>query len=151
MEIENGVGSRVIFPFVAHALGTSASIPKQIVDDFQEAGICLGARCFKASLVMSRRVLQRCLAEQGCKQHNLVDAIAEAVSSGILRKPFHSLAEEIRHYGNLGAHPNDDQLANANNESAHQVLEFARILIREFYKVPASAAQLKLNRKPSRS
>ena len=99
-----------------------------------------------ASLVMSRRVLQRCLHDQGCTQNKLVEAINHALQTNILRKAFHPLAEEIRQYGNLGAHPDDDQLQNANRESAHHVLEFARLLIHDFYEVPASAALLKKNR-----
>jgi len=135
-----------IFPFATHELESPDAIPTEIADDFREAGTCLGAACYKASLVMSRRVLQRSLKAQGCDQHNLVDAITHAVTSGILRKAFHPLADEIRQYGNLGAHPDDDQLANANRECAQHVLGFARLLIHEFFEVPASAAALKLQR-----
>ncbi len=135
-----------IYPVAKFELESEAPIPQEIRDDFREAGLCLGAGCYKASLVMSRRVLQRCLREQGCTQRNLVDAIDHAVANGILRKAFHQLAHEIRQYGNLGAHPDDDQLANANRETAHQVLEFARLLIHEFYEVPAAALQLKKRR-----
>jgi hypothetical protein len=137
-----------VFPFAAYELDSTATIPADIRDDFREAGLCLGAGCYKASLVMSRRVLQRCLKEQGCTQNKLVEAVDHALKNNILRKAFHPLAEEIRQYGNLGAHPDDDQLASANRESAHHVLEFARLLIHEFYEVPASAALLKRNRQP---
>jgi len=135
-----------IYPFAAHALDPNAQVPVEIRDDFRESGLCLGAGCYKASLVMSRRALQRCLHDQGCTQNKLVDAIDHALKTNILRKAFHPLAEEIRQYGNLGAHPDDDQLQNANRESANHVLEFARLLIHEFYEVPASAALLKKNR-----
>jgi hypothetical protein len=135
-----------VYPFVAYQLDSTADVPADIRDDFREAGVCLGASCYKASLVMSRRVLQRCLHDQGCTQNKLVDAINHAMQNNILRKAFHPLAEEIRQYGNLGAHPDDDQLQNANRESAHQVLEFARLLIHEFYEVPASAVLLKTKR-----
>jgi hypothetical protein len=135
-----------VYPFVSYHLDPKAPIPTAIAEDFREAGLCLGASCFKASLVMSRRVLQRCLSEQGCTQNRLVDAISAAIKDGVLRKAFHPVAEEIRQYGNLGAHPDDDQLKNANRESAQQVLEFARLLIHEFYEIPASASLLKQNR-----
>jgi hypothetical protein len=135
-----------IYPFVSYALDSTAQIPAEMRDDFREAGLCLGAGCNKASLVMSRRVLQRCLQDQGCTQNKLVDAIDHALKNNILRRAFHPLAEEIRQYGNLGAHPDDDQLQNANRDNAQHVLEFARLLIHEFYEVPASAALLKKNR-----
>jgi hypothetical protein len=135
-----------IYPLANYELDPQAPVSNEIREDFREAGLCLGAACYKSSLVMSRRVLQRCLHEQGCTQNKLVDAINHALQTNILRKAFHPLAEEIRQYGNLGAHPDDDQLQNANRESAGHVLEFARLLIHEFYEVPASAALLKKNR-----
>lgn len=138
-----------IYPVGQFDLDSQASIPQEIKDDFREAGLCLGTGCYKASLVMSRRVLQRCLKEQGCTQHNLVDAINHAISENILRTPFHSIAEEIRQYGNLGAHPDDDQLTNANRDNAQQVLDFTRMLIHEFYEVPHAADRLRQNRQQS--
>lgn len=145
-EITHTGNVQKIYPFVAYQLDTTAQVPKEIREDFREAGVCLGAGCFKASLVMSRRVLQRCLHDQGCAQNKLVDAINHALQNNILRKAFHPLAEEIRQYGNLGAHPDDDQLQNASRDSAQHVLDFARLLVHEFYEVPASAALLKSKR-----
>ena len=147
VDLQNTGAINRVFPFAEYELSPTAPIPAEVRNDFREAGICLGAGCYRASLVMSRRVLQRCLSDQGCAQNKLVDAINAAITGGILRKAFHPLAEEIRQYGNLGAHPDDDNLAAANQTSAHHVLEFARLLIHEFYEVPASAAALKDLRK----
>lgn len=72
-----------------------------------------------------------------------MDAIDYAVKEGILRKPFHKVATEIRQYGNLGAHPDDEQLANVNEINAKQVLDFVRLLIHDFYEVPAAAENLR--------
>jgi len=146
IQITNTGEIEKVFPFTNISLDTAAEISAEIRSDFEEAATCLGAGCYKASLVMSRRVLQRCLREQGCTNRNLVDAIDNALESGILRTAFHPLANEIRRYGNLGAHPDDDQLQNANQQSASQVLEFARLLIHEFFEVPATAAGLRRNR-----
>lgn len=150
VEVESSGGIRRVFPASSYELDPGAPISDEIRADFREAGTCLSAGCYKASLVMSRRALQRCLKEQGCAERNLVDAIAAAVEKGILRKAFHPLAEEVRHYGNLGAHPDDDQLANATRESAQHVLEFVRLLTHEFYEVPARAAALRAGRQPSK-
>ncbi len=135
-----------IYPAGQFELEPSVPVSDEIREDFREAGLALGAGCYKASMVMSRRVLQRCLKEQGCTQHNLVDAIAYAIEHNILRKAFHTVAEEIRQYGNLGAHPDDEQLANANRENAEQVLEFSRLIIHDFYEVPATATKLRRKR-----
>lgn len=135
-----------IHPVGSYELPSTDLISKEIREDYLEAGIALAAGCPKASMVMSRRVLQRCLKEQGCNQRNLVDAIDHAVNEGVLRRPFHSLATEIRQYGNLGAHPDDDQLQIANAENARQVLDFVRLLIHDFYEVPAAADNLRQQR-----
>ena len=73
-------------PPASFELDSTTPIPQGIRDDFREAGLCLGAGCYRASMVMSRRFLQRCLKEQGCKQRNLVDAIDHAVEQGVLRR-----------------------------------------------------------------
>ena len=134
---------RWIYPPASFDIDPSIQIDQEIRDDFRESGLCLAAGCYKASMVMSRRVLQRCLKEQGCTQRQLVDAIDYAVKEGILRKPFHKIATEIRQYGNLGAHPDDEQLANVNEKNAKQVLDFVRLLIHDFYEVPAAAENLR--------
>jgi hypothetical protein len=131
------------YPVSSFELNQNITIDHEIRDDFKEAGLCLSAGCYKASMVMSRRVLQRCLKEQGCTQRKLVDAINFALEQGILRRPFHSIATEIREYGNLGAHPDDDQLANVDASKAKQVLDFARLLIHDFYEVPQAAENLR--------
>lgn len=135
-----------MYPAGSYELSGAIKISQEIRDDFREAGLCHAAGCDKASMVMSRRVLQRCLKEQGCTQRNLVDAIDDAMGRGILRKNFHAVATEIRQYGNLGAHPDDEQLQNITTENALQVLEFARLLIHEFYEIPAVADKLRKQR-----
>ncbi len=134
------------FPSGSYELDKDIGISETIRDEYKEAGHCLDAGCYKASMVMSRRVLQRCLKEQGRSEYKLVDAINQAIKIGLLRKAFHDLAEEIREYGNLGAHPDDEQLENANKENAESILNFLRLIIHDFYEVPASALKLRQQR-----
>lgn len=140
---QQGENIQIVYPLGSFELDTSVKISQEIRDDFREAGLSLAAGCFKASLVMSRRVLQRCLKEQGCNQRNLVDQIDFSIKENILRRPFHQVATEIRQYGNLGAHPDDEQLVDVGEGNAKQVLDFARLLIHDFYEVPATAENLR--------
>jgi len=138
-----------MWPAASYELDAELVVAPELRDDYKEAGLCLDAGCYKASLVMSRRGLQRVLKAQGCTQRNLggdKGAIASAISKGVLRKPLHTLAEEIKEYGNLGAHPDDDQLENASKESATQVLRFLELIIEEFYVVPMTAEKLQRQR-----
>ena len=138
-------GTRRIHPPASFDLDPKIVIDDEIRNDFQEAGLCLGAGCNKASMVMSRRTFQRILKAQGCPQKKLVAAIDHAIKENILRPQFHALANEIREYGNLGAHP-DDQLKNVTADTAKQVLEFVRVLIDEFYELPAKVDGLRKKR-----
>jgi hypothetical protein len=138
-----------MWPAGSFELDPAAEIEQAVRDDYREAGLCLDAGCYKASLVMSRRTLQRILKKQGCAQRDLggeKGAIAQAIKEGILRKPLHALADEIKEYGNLGAHPDDEQLENATRESAEHVLGFVHLLIEEFYVVPMTAEKLRRRR-----
>jgi hypothetical protein len=135
-----------LYPSASYEFPSESGIPTEIREDYREAGACLDVGCYKASLVMSRRALQRCLKEQGCTQKNLADAIEHAVKSNILRKAFHPLAEEIREFGNLSAHPDDEQLQNATRENAKQILDFVALIVEEFYEIPAQAKALKKKR-----
>ena len=135
-----------IYPTSRYELPSSSDICPEIREEYQEAGTALDAGCSKSSMVMSRRVLQRVLKEQGCQQRNLVDQINHAIGNDILRKSFHEMANEIRAYGNLSAHPDDDQLTNCTKENAQELLEFIRLLIEEFYELPARIRELRKKR-----
>lgn len=137
-----------IYPAGSFELDSNKITDAEIISDFREAGLCLSVGCFKASMVMSRRVLQRCLKFQGCTERMLVDAIDHAINNGIIRKALCGIATEIREYGNIGAHPDDDQLSNIDKDKAKHILDFARLLIEEFYEIPATAEQLRKDRQP---
>src|SRR5262245_17592348 len=62
---QNGVTVRT-WPAASYELDAALNLKAELRGDYQEAGLCLDAGCFKASLVMSRRALQRVLKEQGC-------------------------------------------------------------------------------------
>ncbi len=144
--VQNKFEIATTYPARKYGLDPNLPVSQEIREDYSEAGTALNAGCFKSSMVMSRRALQRCLKEQGCTQRNLVDAIDHAIKNAILRPALHQLAEEVRRYGNLGAHPDDDQLQNATRQNAQHVLEFLDLIVRDFYEIPAVAARLKKNR-----
>lgn len=146
MERPADLSNVIRFPLGAYEIDDDVNVGQEIRDEFTEAGLSLRADCPKASMVMSRRVLQRMLKEQGCEQKLLVEAINYAKENGIIREKFQPLADEIREYGNLSAHPDDDQLKNATKESAEQILGFIRVLLDEFYVLPASADHLRKQR-----
>src|SRR5207249_2591144 len=74
------MGKQIVatFPARRYELGARVPVSAEVRSEYREAGACLEAEAFLASMTMSRRVLQRCLKEQGCTDRNLVDQIADA-------------------------------------------------------------------------
>lgn len=144
--LESGQSRGIVYPGLAPHRDYRDDIPDEVVDDYNEAGACLGAGAYKASMVMSRRALQRLLKQQDHKEKRLVAAIDAAKSAGTIHPRYHALADEIREYGNLGAHPDDDQLANANAENARHIIDFCDLLIADIYDLRARAESLRKQR-----
>lgn len=128
-------------------LPSDPKLPPEVPPEYREAATCLAIGCHLASMTMSRRVLQRCLKQQGFSEKTLEKQIDAAKADGTIPKRYHSLADEIRKYGNIGAHPDDDNLALATAENAQHLLEFVNLLIHEFYELPAKADALMRQRK----
>ncbi len=123
------------------------AVPSEVVMELRESMTCLYVGCYLASMTMSRRVLQRCLKQQGFTQKTLAQQIDAAKADGTIPKRYHALADEIREYGNIGAHPDDDNAALVTADNAKHLLGFVEILIHEFYELPAKAAALSKQRK----
>ncbi|MBI3090784.1 MAG: DUF4145 domain-containing protein [Candidatus Tectomicrobia bacterium] len=139
-----------IYPPTSLELDPDLNISTEIRSEYEEASRCLSFGCFLSSMTMSRRVLQRCLKSQGCTQHKLAQQIDHAKQKSILPQRYHALADEIREYGNIGAHPDDDQLSNVTRENASVLLGFVEILIEEFYITPARVNKLQQQRQQAK-
>ncbi len=135
-----------LYPLCSGTLPKELDLPGRIREEFMEAAESLQIGAILASMTMSRRVLQRCLKAQGFEERNLYDQIEAAKKDGTMPKRYHELADEIRKYGNIGAHPDDDKIELVTTENANQLLEFIRILIEEFYVLPARAKELQSKR-----
>jgi len=121
-------------------------LPPGVREEFAEAADCLQFGSVLASMTMSRRVLQRCLKAQKFTQKSLGQQIDAAKDDGTIPNRYHDLVDEIRLYGNIGAHPDDDNASLVTSENANQLLEFVRILIEELYVLPLRAKALQNNR-----
>lgn len=135
-----------MYPAVNFRLKDDLGVSDEIRREFEEAGKDLANGCYLSSMTMSRRVLQRCLKEQGHSEKHLAVQLESAKKDKTLPTRYHILADEIREYGNIGAHPDDDQALNVTKENAERLLEFTRILIHEFYELPAQVKQLEQSR-----
>ena len=139
---------RVVIDRLVHPPGRSRptvdseAIPQALKEDYLEACEVLEISP-KASAVLSRRVLQGILKEQGYDSRNLhqqiIDVLAEdgpAALPGSLRDTI----DVIRHFGNFSAHPITQettlQLVDVEPDEAEWCLQIVEELFRHYYVEP---------------
>jgi len=112
-----------------------SSVPKNVLDDYIEATSTFNINAFRASLVMARRALQQALEDKGAtKGSNLASQIDELKGKGLLSDATANLAHGVRQFGNFGAHPNDDLLAQVDSDDAKLALDVTKKILKELYK-----------------
>ena len=110
------------------------SAPEAVVADYGEGLICLANGADKAAVAMFRRAIQNAMLNLGAdSEKDLIDQI-KGVSS--LTKDIKDWAQNIRIFGNWGAHPQDDKLKEINHELALEVKEFVDQFINYVYVMP---------------
>lgn len=130
--------------------GYHRAIPEKIREDLAEADRCYHADAYKAAVAMNRRAIQRIILDkikdQEIRKKNLWEQIDVLFNAGLITKDLKETAHEIRHFGNFGAHPRDDQLDNTSWEDAKLVDRLIMDLIRLIYIVPFETEVLKSKR-----
>ena len=112
-----------------------SSVPKNVLDDYVEATSTFNINAFRASVVMARRALQQALEDKGAtKGSNLAGQIDELKGKGLLSDTNAHLAHGVREFGNFGAHPNDDLLAQVDSDDAKLALDATKKILKELYK-----------------
>lgn len=123
------------------------AIPEKIREDLAEADRCYHADAYKAAVTMNRRAIQRIVLDKikdpEIRKKKLWEQVDALFDAGIITKDLKETAHKIRHFGNFGAHPNDDQLDNTTQKDAELVDRLTMDLIRTIYIVPFETNQLK--------
>lgn len=95
----------------------NTAIPENIRRDLAEAEVCRRAKAYRAAVVMQRRVVESIAKQQlgetkitEAKADNLKKKIKLLAKEGLITKQIEDEAQEIREFGNYGAHPSDDGL-----------------------------------------
>lgn len=143
--------TRSIYPFSTFdPENYHKAIPEKIREDLAEADRCFNADSYKGSVTMNRRAIQRLVLDRlntlGIEKKNLWEQIDALFNAGLITKQLQDTAHEIRHFGNFGAHPSDDQLDNTTPEDAKLVDRLTFDLMRLIYILPFETKQLKEKR-----
>ncbi|MFM9951719.1 MAG: DUF4145 domain-containing protein [Saprospiraceae bacterium] len=132
-----------IFPY-PQPIPTDSRVPTEIKKDMDEAKLCFLVGAFKASVVMSRRVIQATCIDKGASPKKLLhEQIKEITDIGLITQDLKNWANEVRQVGNSGAHPN---LYSIEKKDAEDILELAEQFIYVIYVVPAIANESRIRR-----
>lgn len=127
------------------------AIPEKVREDIAEAERCMHANAYKASVTMLRRAVQNIVLDKikdpEIKSKKLWEQIDELFNKGFITKYLKDTAHEIRHFGNFGAHPQDDNLENTTREDAEMIEELTFSFISAIYITPFSTEKMKEKRK----
>lgn len=90
------------------ALEAELELPKLLREDFIQACKCNASGYYEASVCMARRALERALIGRGARSRaRMVDMIAQLSEQGELPVELSRACDEIKCYGNRGAHPDE--------------------------------------------
>jgi len=106
------------------------NIPDFIKSDLMEDHLCIGVNAFRASAVLSRRILQMICIDKGAKGEKLADQIEELRQKGIITVDIAEWAHSVRWVGNNAAHPTSSEVS---KEDAEDILNLVEQMIHVLY------------------
>lgn len=108
-------------------------IPEDIFLALLEASKCLDIEASKASVIMTRRALQKGVLEKGAEGKNLFDQIDDLKEKGKLSNDVASLAHGVRFLGNYGAHPDETLLNEITLDDARLSFQVTSKILRQLF------------------
>ncbi len=118
-------------------------LPLNIEYDVVEAQICQLIQAYKSCVVMCRRALEQICDDKGANGGNLKDKIKSLYDNRLISPDLFDAFNEIRYFGNYGAHPKDDLLSGVDQSNAQSVLEVTIHVAQHVYEMPAKVRKLK--------
>jgi hypothetical protein len=128
-------------------------IPKNIIDDFNEALRCKSVDAYNATAEMCRRALQAsCLSLGADPKLSLDKQIEWLASQGKIIISLQQMAHKVRLGGNRGAHPPDDPSRESplGPEEAEALVTFTWEYLKAIYVTPSELARFDFSRSASK-
>jgi len=114
----------------------SPAIPENVQRDYNEATACLAIGAYRASAAMCRRALESSAIERGASKARLVDQVDELLQKSVISPQLAEWAHEIRFWGNIGVHPDEDGLADVTPDDAGEIMQFTTEYLEHVYIMP---------------
>ncbi|MGR4864974.1 DUF4145 domain-containing protein [Caulobacter sp. LARHSG274] len=127
------------------------SLPDVIRNSLEEAIACHGAKAYRASTLMVRRVLEELCEDRGATGANLAARIKSLGASIVIPQSLLNAAHELRILGNDAAHIESKNYDAITETEASIAIELAKELLKAVYQYEDLVDRLKaLKRVPAR-
>jgi hypothetical protein len=119
------------------------AMPPPVASDWAEAHMALSVGLWKSAVIMARRAVQGvCLDKGAGGKKTLHQQINELSGTQTLHPTLVEWSHKIRSFGNIGAHPGDDGLADVDQAEARGVVDFLDQLLVYVYEMPDRLSKL---------
>lgn len=123
---------------ISYASKFDGPVPSDVIEDFKEGVVCLYNKCPRAAVAMFRRALQSALLERGVDPKE--ELMSQIKNASFLTQDIKDWAHNIRIFGNWGAHPQNDNLKDADEKVAEETQSFLEEFFNYVYVMPSRVA-----------
>jgi hypothetical protein len=107
-----------------------ANAPLKILNPLREAVKCFKATSYQACVIMCRKGVEAICQDKGESKGNLDTKLKNLKDKGILENTFYKWSNELREFGNTGAHSHESEIS---KQDAKDTIEFFEALILFLY------------------
>ena len=131
----------VIHQYPSSAEKVDESVPETVAKMFQQGVRCVNNNAPDGAMTCFRKCLQKiCAQKEADPDKDLWEQIDDVLQGRVVE-----LSTEIRKWGNIGAHP-DENVEELTMAQARQVQEFMEIIFQDEYIIPAKIEKSKQER-----
>jgi len=125
----------VRYPFEKSETLPLEGVPKNIMEDYEEASRCLAANAYKGCVSMCRRVLQGAAIDKGADEKGrIIDQLKILKNNQTLLLELYDMATRIRLVGKKGAHPRK-LLDKVTEKEAVEMIDFTAQVLNYLYTI----------------
>ena len=137
-------GSRLELSYPPRLISFDATnIPARILESFQEAILCHGNNCLKASAIMIRKTLEELCNDKSASGKNLYKRLENLSTQIVLPNELKEAMQELRLLGNDAAHIEAQTYDEIGKDEIEISIEFTKEILKGIYQYDSLLTRLR--------
>jgi hypothetical protein len=121
----------------------TTNIPQRILESFQEAIMCHGNNCLKASAIMIRKTLEEICNDKSASGQNLYKRLENLSTQIVLPNELKEAMQELRLLGNDAAHIEAQTYDEIGKDEIEISIEFTKEILKGIYQYDSLLSRLR--------